>query len=360
MILLRQFLVWSIPLWLTAFAVAAFAADAKPGWQGDWERTLGAAEKEGEVAVAIYDQGPVTAAVVDAFRKPFRKSKPTRCAPVAVRSGRKSSPSGARKISNRFIHRRQRHGAQYLARRQGARSDQTVIDPARSRRFVEMVAGQSSLRRPRGAYVLAFVGNGGGVEVTFNTNLVNPKELKSYWDLVNPKWKEEKSSLPIRVWPGKTGRCCISTTARRWDRISCAGSTAKWISRSAGITANRSTGCQSANTRSASRAIPGSGKGMKQGLPIAQINQFKEGVTLTSSGGTPQFLNRAPHPNAAKVFVNWLLSRDAQTLMQKSRRLRFAARRYPQGFSPRGKPPPSRGRISRRRRSEILGSPSRR
>jgi hypothetical protein len=73
MILLRQFLVWSIPLWLTAFAVAAFAADAKPGWQGDWERTLGAAEKEGEVAVAIYDQGPVTAAVVDAFQKTFPK-----------------------------------------------------------------------------------------------------------------------------------------------------------------------------------------------------------------------------------------------------------------------------------------------
>ena len=23
----------------------------------------------------------------------------------------------------------------------------------------------------------------------FNTNLVNPKEFKSYWDLVNPKWK---------------------------------------------------------------------------------------------------------------------------------------------------------------------------
>jgi ABC-type Fe3+ transport system substrate-binding protein len=29
------------------------------------------------------------------------------------------------------------------------------------------------------------------------------------------------------------------------------------------------------------------------------------------------FLNRAPHPNAAKVFVNWLLSREGQTLFQK-------------------------------------------
>ena len=51
---------------------------------------------------------------------------------------------------------------------------------------------------------------------------------------------------------------------------------------------------------------------------VAQINQFKEGVSLTSSGGTISLLNRAPHPNGAKIFVNWLLSRDAQSLIQKT------------------------------------------
>ena len=39
---------------------------------------------------------------------------------------------------------------------------------------------------------------------------------------------------------------------------------------------------------------------MKQGLPLGQINQFKEGVTLTSSGGTISLLNRAPIPTAPK------------------------------------------------------------
>jgi ABC-type Fe3+ transport system substrate-binding protein len=28
-------------------------------------------------------------------------------------------------------------------------------------------------------------------------------------------------------------------------------------------------------------------------------------------------MNNAPHPNAAKVFINWLLSRDGQTNFQK-------------------------------------------
>ncbi len=38
---------------------------------------------------------------------------------------------------------------------------------------------------------------------------------------------------------------------------------------------------------------------------------------LTSGAGSITLLNRAPHPNAAKVFVNWFLSRQGQTAWQK-------------------------------------------
>jgi ABC-type Fe3+ transport system substrate-binding protein len=31
-------------------------------------------------------------------------------------------------------------------------------------------------------------------------------------------------------------------------------------------------------------------------------------------------LQNAPHPNAAKIFVNWLLSREGQTEVQKGRK----------------------------------------
>jgi len=68
MILLWLLLSCAVSPWLASAPVSALAAEAKPGWQTEWERTLRAAEKEGEVTVAIYDQGPVTAAVVDAKR----------------------------------------------------------------------------------------------------------------------------------------------------------------------------------------------------------------------------------------------------------------------------------------------------
>ena len=54
---------------------------------------------------------------------------------------------------------------------------------------------------------------------------------------------------------------------------------------------------------------------MMQGLPLNQFlpGSLKEGSSVTAYNGTLSFFNRAPHPSAAKVAVNWLLSREGQT-----------------------------------------------
>jgi ABC-type glycerol-3-phosphate transport system substrate-binding protein len=58
------------------------------------------------------------------------------------------------------------------------------------------------------------------------------------------------------------------------------------------------------------------GRAQRQGLPIAFFGRMKEGENITSSSGVIGFVNRAPHPNAAKVFINWLLSREGQIVVQ--------------------------------------------
>src|SRR5947208_10370228 len=59
---------------------------------------------------------------------------------------------------------------------------------------------------------------------------------------------------------------------------------------------------------------------MMQGLPLNQFlpGSLKEGSSVTAYNGTLSFFNRAPHPNAAKVAVNWLLSREGQTAWLES------------------------------------------
>ena len=57
----------------------------------------------------------------------------------------------------------------------------------------------------------------------------------------------------------------------------------------------------------------------QQGLPVDTFGPsvFKEGGGLVQQFGTVTLVNRAPHPNAAKVFINWLLSRKGQIALQK-------------------------------------------
>ena len=45
---------------------------------------------------------------------------------------------------------------------------------------------------------------------------------------------------------------------------------------------------------------------------------FKEGGGLVQQFGTLALVNRAPHPNAARVFINWLLSRKGQMALQRN------------------------------------------
>jgi len=43
---------------------------------------------------------------------------------------------------------------------------------------------------------------------------------------------------------------------------------------------------------------------------------MKEGAGLAPQRGTVALMSKAPHSNAAKVFINWWLSREGQTTMQ--------------------------------------------
>ena len=56
-----------------------------------------------------------------------------------------------------------------------------------------------------------------------------------------------------------------------------------------------------------------------QGLPVDSFitSDWKEGGAITASPGTISLVNRAPHPNAAKVFINWFLSPNGQMAVQK-------------------------------------------
>lgn len=54
----------------------------------------------------------------------------------------------------------------------------------------------------------------------------------------------------------------------------------------------------------------------KAGAPISFIPTIKEGFYLATGGSGLSMINRAPHPNATRVFINWLFSKEGQKHMQ--------------------------------------------
>jgi ABC-type Fe3+ transport system substrate-binding protein len=57
---------------------------------------------------------------------------------------------------------------------------------------------------------------------------------------------------------------------------------------------------------------------IKSGLPIKALTAIKEGTSGSNGFGTVAVMRNAPHPHAAKVYINWLLSKEGQELYSRA------------------------------------------
>jgi iron(III) transport system substrate-binding protein len=143
------------------------------------------------------------------------------------------------------------------------------------------------------------------------------KEFKSYWDLLNPKWKGKIAIRDIReAGPG------AGNTRFFYYHADLGPAFIKKLFGEIDATMFRDfrQGPDWLASGKYSICFFCDADALKQqGLPVDTFGPrvFKEGGGLVQQFGTVALLNRAPHPNAAKVFINWLLSRNGQIVLQK-------------------------------------------
>ena len=166
-------------------------------------------------------------------------------------------------------------------------------------------------------YIFAFNGYP-SVNAIYNTDQVDPKELKSYRDLLNPKWK------------GKIAVFTIVQAAHKffYHHPDLGPEFLKRLLGEMEVTPSRDMRQVTdwlAVGRFAMAVLVNSNhadvlKAREQGLPIGifEPGHFKEGAALITAAGSVALPKRPPHPNAAKVALNWLLSREGQTTFQKN------------------------------------------
>jgi ABC-type Fe3+ transport system substrate-binding protein len=186
-----------------------------------------------------------------------------------------------------------------------------LLDPSK------WLGGEYPFIDPEGQYVFVYLSNPSSV-FDYNTQLANPSEFKSYWDVLSPKWKGKIVSLtPTSTTMGSTlqflyyhpelGKEYLTRLFSSMD-VTLSRDPRQMIDWLAQGKFAICLGCR--NNEIA--------KAKKQGLPVDSLDTsvWKEGGRISLSGSL-SLANKAPHPNAAKVLINWYLSRKGQIAVQK-------------------------------------------
>jgi ABC-type Fe3+ transport system substrate-binding protein len=156
--------------------------------------------------------------------------------------------------------------------------------------------------------------------LAYNTKLVDPKSLTSFWDLLNPKWKGKITAKDPAVPGGGSPLLFLYFNPQLGPEY-----LRKLISHG-GLTFVRDETLQTDWIGSGKFPIAITAKATevdeakRQGLPVDVLDPHvlsKDGVGMEAGGTMISLVNRAPHPNAAKVLINWFLSREGQVAVQK-------------------------------------------
>jgi iron(III) transport system substrate-binding protein len=292
---------------------AGEAADAS--WQAEWEKTVKAAEQEGQVVYSASGGNRF----LDEFHKVFPKIKP-----VVV------SASCSEIVSRIMTERR---AGKYLGDvvRCGLTSAHTLhrgktLQPVASALILPEVKDQTKWWQgkhhytdPEGKYLFVSAGSAYVRFASFNKELVNPAELNSFWDLLNPKWKGKIVATDPRTGEGRNGsrflfynpelgpqylHRLLSETDLRLSRDY--RQATDWLAQKQYALFLFS---QADDTLAAGQ----------QGLPVQILDTtgWKEGAGLDPISGAYALMDKPAHPNAAKILLNWLLSRDGQLAVQR-------------------------------------------
>jgi iron(III) transport system substrate-binding protein len=301
---------WSEAPSICAATVSSSAAE--------WSRTVEAASKEGQVNVYMYATWGNAIQGANVFQKAFPNIR------LSLVTG--NVPD----LSQRIM--AERRAGKYLAdvivigvnvSRELLQAK--MLDPVKPLLILPDVVDESKWWRgkhlyadPENQYIFKFSGNPQYGSISYNTKLVKEDDFKSIWDFVNPKWKGKISARDVtRPGPGNGAMRFFYNSPKIGPEF------IKRLYGEMDITLFRDGRVGAdwlANGKYAICFFCASDvyKAASQGLPVDVFGPMKEGAGLVSGYGALVIPKAAPHPNASKVFANWLLSREGQLTLQKA------------------------------------------
>lgn len=297
----------------------AFSAEA----QEDWKKIVEAAKKEGKVVAG----GPPTAVLRKQYKETFESKFGLELELISA-----PGPQNAGKAMAEY-----KAGVRYFDVLHGGSG---TLEPLKNENmlapFMDFMV-LADVKDPRqwwgghmwednlktNRFIYSFSADF-SVPPFYNSDLVKLGEINSYDDLLQPKWKGKIGMFEPRVPSAGQGLWGYLMRAKGKEFLQRLAEQNLFINRDGQqLAVNLAKGNLAVALGLAQRFVDPYIKG---GLPIKVLTSVKEGMGGSNGFGTVAVMANAPHPNATKVYINWLLGKEGQdlygrALTQGSRRL---------------------------------------
>jgi iron(III) transport system substrate-binding protein len=290
---------------------------AATGWEARWNALVDAAKSEGTLVMS----GPPTPAVRTAVPAAFKQRFGIEVEYVGGRTTELVPRLKAERLAGQYTLDAMIAGAQSLYT--DIYPDQ-MLDPIppilvspEATDPSKWLAGHPWFMDPEGQYILRLA-NYVSSAIAVNTEYVKPGELKAYRDLLDARYRGKISVWdPIRPGSGWNSANYL-LYALGEDYVQ-----SLYQSQDVGASAD---GRQLSDWMARGRYPVSLGLGpddierlQKDGFPIEALTDLADAPGYVTAGfGLAVLVNRAPHPNAAKLFVNWLAMKEGNEVFNRA------------------------------------------
>ena len=302
---------------LTLLALLPVSAEAQnAAWKQSWEETLAAAKEEGKVVISAPPSRELRRVLPEAFKAKYGIT-------VDYLGGR-STESAARMRSERQagIHSIDIvfagiqsmaltfHRGNMLQPLKPALQLPEVVDGSKWKK------GKLWFADPEEQYILRLA-NSVTTMFHINTTHVKPGEIRSVKDLLNPKWKG-KIALQDPTIPGSGSNQAAHLYFQHGEEFIKAlyVDQKPMISRDTRLITDGLVRGIYPITLGAEDADVAKMK--KEGVPLEILELSDLYPEISASYGQVAIVDNAPHPNAAKVFVNWIASKEGNEVFNRA------------------------------------------
>jgi ABC-type Fe3+ transport system substrate-binding protein len=305
-----------------AFAVCAFTqawTQTVPDWETKWNKLIADAKKEGKVVIIA----PPDPQVRNALPKAFKDKYGINVEYIGGRSSETAAKLRAERSAGVHTVDVALSGIQTMA---AIFYRENMIDPMDKDVLIHPEVtegkywkkGKPWFMDPEGKYILRLFNTLSSM-FYLNTNLVKPEEIKSAQDLLNPKWKGKIIAHDPTV-PG-TGS---NDAARLYVQFGEDFIKKLYIDQQPQILRDRRQITDGIIRGSYAIALGAEDDDMdklaKEGLSVHPVYVLDDlPGTLSAGVGQLALFSNAPHPAAARLFINWMASKEGMELFSRNR-----------------------------------------